>query len=152
MNIIFGLPNTVLGNFLKNFKFYSFKIFYATKNLIFWLWYYQCSIRLLNFEAFCFKKFEFYSKIFVYFESFWWFYANFVFIVFGSSWRGALPHCGYLRRALHAVCVLSPIQVLHPDKNTLLQVIICPLVLYWQRFLFRDFPKFKVLKKVLKIE
>ena len=101
----------------------------------------------MNFEAFCFEKFEFYSKIFVYFESFWWFYANFVFIVFGSSWRGALPHCGYLRRALHAVCVLSPIQVLHPDKNTLLQVIICPLVLYWQRFLFRDFPKFKVLKK-----
>ena len=51
------------------------------------------------FEAFCFKNFEFYSKIFVDFESFWWFYANFLFIVFGSSWC-ALPHCGYLRRAV----------------------------------------------------
>ena len=50
-----------------------------------------------------------------------------------------------------------PCALPHPSsasrqKNTLLQVIICPLVLYWQRFLFRsDFPKFKVLKKVLKI-
>ena len=38
------------------------------------------------------------------------------------------------------------------QTNTLLQVIICPLVLYWQRFLFRDFSKFKVLKILLKIQ
>ena len=36
------------------------------------------------------------------------------------------------------------------QTNTLVQVIICSLVLYWQRFLFRDFPKFKVLKHTKK--
>ena len=98
-------------------------------------------------KRFVLRNLNFIQKYWFISKSFWWFYANFVFIVFGSSWRARCLTAGTC--AAHFMpCVCSPpIQVLHPDKNTLLQVIIWfPLVLYWQRFLFRDFPKFKVLK------
>ena len=66
--------------------------------------------------------------------------------------RRAASHCGYLRRALHAVCALphpssASRQKYSPPGNNL------STGFYTDRgSLFRsDFPKFKVLKKVLKI-
>lgn len=116
----------------------------------FWVWYYQFRsgleilkrfvLRNLNFI----QKYSFISKVFDGFML--------ILCLLYLDLHGARCLTAGTCAAHFMPCALPHPSSASRQKNTLLQVIICPLVLYWQRFLFRsDFPKFKVLKKVLKI-